>query len=88
MSDVLVHKYLHRITESGELSYDVRHFLPPNQNDIIKKASIFLGRLRVVKPSMQSRSTAIVSLCRPLSWDKDSFLFSKAQGDSMINIGI
>ena len=89
MSDGVVHKYLHRMTESGELSYDGRHILTPRIEAVQSRESVDIsGQIACGEPVYAEQEYGD-SISLPSSLvGQGRFFVLKAKGDSMINAGI
>lgn len=89
ISDSVVHKYLHRMTESGELSYDGRHIFTPRIEAIQSRESADIsGQIACGEPIYAEQEYGdSISLSASLV-GHGKFFVLKAKGDSMINIGI
>ena len=89
LSDSVVHKYLHRMTESGELSYDGRHILTPRIEAVQSRDNITIyGQIACGNPVYAEQEYGD-SISLPSSLvGEGSFFILQAKGDSMINIGI
>ena len=89
MSDGVVHKYLHRMAESGALSYDGRHIFTPRIEAIqFRKSAEISGRIACGDPIYAEQEYG-GSISLPSSLvGQGQFFVLKAVGDSMINIGI
>lgn len=89
MSDGVVHKYLHRMTESGELSYDGRHILTPRIEAVQSRESVDIsGQIACGEPVYAEQEYGD-SISLPSSLvGQGRFFVLKAKGDSMIDIGI
>lgn len=88
-STSVVHKYLHRMTETGELSYDGRHIITPHIEAVhsIKRVDIS-GQIACGEPIYAEQEYGD-SISLPSSLvGQGKFFILKAKGDSMINIGI
>ncbi len=89
MSDSAVHKYLHRMTESGELSYDGRHILTPRISEIQQNQSAaILGDIACGEPIFAEQEYGDRIYLPSSLVGKGEFFILRAKGDSMINIGV
>lgn len=89
ISDGVVHKYLHRMTESEELSYDGRHIITPRIDTVQSRKSVNIyGQIACGEPTYAEQEHGD-SITLPSSLvGQGSFFVLKAKGDSMIDIGI
>ena len=89
ISDGVVHKYLHRMTESEELSYDGRHIITPRIDTVQSRKSVDIyGQIACGEPIYAEQEHGD-SITLPSSLvGQGSFFVLKAKGDSMIDIGI
>lgn len=89
ISNGVVHKYLHRMTETGELSYDGRHILTPRIESVQSRKCVDIsGQIACGEPIYAEQEYGdSVSLPSSLV-GQGQFFILKAKGDSMINIGI
>ena len=89
ISNGVVHKYLHRMTETGELSYDGRHILTPRIEEVQSRKCVDIsGQIACGEPIYAEQEYGdSVSLPSSLV-GQGKFFILRAKGDSMINIGI
>lgn len=89
ISNGVVHKYLHRMTETGELSYDGRHILTPRIEAVQSRKCVDIsGQIACGEPIYAEQEYGdSVSLPSSLV-GQGKFFILRAKGDSMINIGI
>lgn len=89
ISDGVVHKYLHRMTESGELSYDGRHIITPRIDAVQSQKSVDIaGQIACGEPAYADQKYGESILLPSSLVGQGNFFVLKAKGDSMIDIGI
>ncbi|MBR4959322.1 MAG: repressor LexA [Clostridia bacterium] len=89
LSDGVVHKYLHRMTESDELTYDGRHIITPRIEAVQSRECVDIsGQITCGEPVYAEQEYGD-SISLPSSLvGQGKFFILKAKGNSMINIGI
>lgn len=89
MSDSAIHKYLHRMTESGELSYDGRHILTPRIEAVQQNQSAAIsGDIACGEPIYAEQEYGDRIMLPSSLVGQGEFFILRAKGDSMINIGV
>lgn len=87
--DSVVHKYLHRMTASGELSYDGRHIVTPRIDEVQSRKSVDIsGQIACGEPAYADQEYGDSILLPSTLVRQGNYFILKAKGDSMIDIGI
>lgn len=89
ISESAIHKYLHRMTEAGELSYDGRHILTPKIKAAQSREFVEISGQIACGNGIyaQQEYGEAVSLPSTLV-GKGNYFILRTRGKSMINIGI
>lgn len=89
ISEGVVHKYLHRMTEANELAYDGRHIITRRIEAAQSKEFVEInGQIACGNP-IYAQQEYLDSVTLPSCFvGKGNFFILQAKGSSMINIGI
>lgn len=89
ISDSAVHKYLHRMTEAEELCYDGRHIITPRIDAVQSRKCVDIsGQIACGEPTYAEQEYGDSILLPSSLVGQGDFFVLKANGDSMIDIGI
>lgn len=84
-----VHKYLHRMNESGQLSFDGRHIITPYiENHTSKLSAPVSGAIACGTPGFAEQEFGEEIILPASLAGSGEFFVLRAKGYSMINIGI
>lgn len=89
LSESAVHKYLHRMTDTGELFYDGKHILTPRIKAAKAKEVIEISGQIACGNGIYAQQEYGDTISLPSSLvEKGNYFVLRTRGDSMVNIGI